>query len=83
VQVVRHDLEGVQFDAFGVIRNILPARLDDATDVAEMHLTVTDFAKEASPASSADGHEIRTRARVVVPGKPDRAAMMEGGVVGH
>jgi hypothetical protein len=83
VDMVRHDHEGIDFDAGVCPGNFVPGRLHHVGRRGGTHLAVDDLAEQRSPVLDADGDDVETGGAVVVAFEADGAAVMAFGVVWH
>jgi hypothetical protein len=76
VDVVGHDDELVRLHASISAGQFVPHGLDHATGGVQFHIRTSDATEQTNVPLRADGHEIPTRLRVIVPGQTNRPAVM-------
>jgi hypothetical protein len=76
VDVIRHDAEYIQFDGGKPNRHCIPFLQDDPSRVVQVHLTIDYASEEARPILYADGNEIRSGLRIIVPFQAKGSAMV-------
>src|SRR5438128_2738152 len=81
MDVVGHDLEGVEIEIRVMRWEAMPTCFDDSAGLVEAHLIAVDIAENASSAINTYRNEIGACARVVISGQPNRLTMMFLGIV--
>jgi hypothetical protein len=83
MQVVGHDDEGVQFNQWEMVRDILPTTPRDFTRLVRVHFAVDDMAEQAGAFVGAHRDEIRPWLSVIMSLQASGAAMVFVRVVRH
>lgn len=83
MHVIRHHHKRVGFHARMTIRQLLPNRVDHFTAMIDAHGAINDLSEQTFPSLSANGHEVRTRLRIIVSPQPYGAAVTLLTVEGH
>ncbi len=83
MDVVGHDDEFVNIDAWVMIGKLVPYGLHHLPGIAQPHFGCDDLAQQAFSVLGANGDEIGPRTGIIVPLQADRPAMMESWIVSH